>query len=189
MQGVCNGQVSVRSFVYLSLRLTSACRCPRPRSAADAGSVMSRAEGRGSTQTCLSGEAKNAVCSASLIARRTLNNQLRSSPVIYIHLYSPYSAECNTTKLTKYTKSKKEGIVQQAHIHINLELSPSISPYLYQSWYLSSSPQDPPLPAGLPIHLTPLLLRLRFGFWWPLCAFINFTYLITYLLTYVTYST
>ena len=30
--------------------------------------------------------------------------------------------------------------------------------------YLSSSPQDPLLPAGLPIHLTPLLLRLRFGF-------------------------
>ena len=28
----------------------------------------------------------------------------------------------------------------------------------------SSSSQDPLLPAGLPLHLTPLLLRLRFGF-------------------------
>ena len=46
----------------------------------------------------------------------------------------------------------------------NLELSPSISPYLYQSWHLLSSPHDPLLPAGLPIHLTPLLLRLRFGY-------------------------
>ena len=52
-------------------------------------------------------------------------------------------------------------------------VDPSISPYLCQSWYLSSSPQDPLLPAGLPIHLTALLLRLRFGFGWPLCAFLN----------------
>jgi len=63
--------------------------------------------------------------------------------------------------------------------------SPSISPYVYQSWYLPSSPQDPLLPAGLPIHLTPLLLHLRFGFCWPLCAFINYIWLI-YLLTYNT---
>ena len=34
----------------------------------------------------------------------------------------------------------------------------------YQSRYLLSSSQDPLLPADLPIHLTPLLLRLRFGF-------------------------
>jgi len=61
--------------------------------------------------------------------------------------------------------------------------SPSISPYLYQSWYLPSSSQDPLLPAGIPIHLTPLLLRLRFGFCWPLCAFINYIYLLPYLLT------
>ena len=40
---------------------------------------------------------------------------------------------------------------------------------------LPSSSQDPPLPAGLPIHLTALLLRLRFGFYWPLFAFIIFT--------------
>ena len=33
-----------------------------------------------------------------------------------------------------------------------------------QSRYLPSSPQDPLLPAGLPICLTSLLLRLRFGF-------------------------
>ena len=46
---------------------------------------------------------------------------------------------------------------------------------------LLSSPQDPLLPACLPIHLTPLLLRLRFGFCWPLCAFINYIYLLTYL--------
>ena len=60
----------------------------------------------------------------------------------------------------------------------NLEISPSISPYLYQSWYLLSSLQDPLLPAGLPIHLTPLL---RLGFCWPLCTFINYMYLLTYL--------
>ena len=57
----------------------------------------------------------------------------------------------------------------------NLKLSPSISPYLYQYWYLPSSPQDPLLPPGFPIHLTPSFLPLRFGFCWPLCAFI-FTY-------------
>ena len=57
--------------------------------------------------------------------------------------------------------------------------SPSISPYLYQSWYLPSSPQDPLLPAGLPIHLTSFLLRFRFGCW-PLSAFINYIYLLTY---------
>ena len=37
------------------------------------------------------------------------------------------------------------------------------------------------LPAGLPLHLTPLLLRLRFGFCWRLCAFTNYIYLLTYL--------
>ena len=58
-----------------------------------------------------------------------------------------------------------------------LELSPSISPYMHQYWYLPSSPQDPLLPAFLPIHLTPLLLRLRFGLYWPLCVFINYAYL------------
>ena len=53
------------------------------------------------------------------------------------------------------------------------------SPYLY--WYLPSSPQNPLLlPAGLPIHLIPFFLRLRFGFCWPLCAFINDIYLLTY---------
>ena len=41
-------------------------------------------------------------------------------------------------------------------------------------------PQDPLLPAGLPIHLTPLLLRLRFGYCWTLCTFINYIYLLTY---------
>ena len=39
---------------------------------------------------------------------------------------------------------------------------------------------DPLLPAGLPLHLTPLLLRLRFGFA-DHCARL---YLLTYLLTY-----
>jgi len=45
---------------------------------------------------------------------------------------------------------------------------------------------DPLLPAGLPLHLTPLLLRLRFGFA-DHCArlLIIFTYLLTYLLTYL----
>ena len=43
-----------------------------------------------------------------------------------------------------------------------------------------------PLPlACLPIHLTPLLLCLRFGFCWPLCTFINYIYLLTHVLTYV----
>jgi len=32
------------------------------------------------------------------------------------------------------------------------------------SLYLSVPVPDPLLPAGLPLHLTPLLLRLRFGF-------------------------
>jgi len=54
----------------------------------------------------------------------------------------------------------------------------SISPYLYQSWYLSSSPQDPLLPASLPIHLTPLLLCLIFGLAGQLCTFINYIYLL-----------
>jgi len=57
---------------------------------------------------------------------------------------------------------------------------PSIPLYLYQSWYLTSSPQDPLLPAGLPIHLTPLLLRITLGLCWPLCAFCK-SYLLTYL--------
>ena len=44
-------------------------------------------------------------------------------------------------------------------------------------------PQDPLLPAGLPIHLkTPLLLRFRFGFCWPLCMRVYKLYLLTYLL-------
>ena len=43
-----------------------------------------------------------------------------------------------------------------------------------------SHPQDPLLPAGLPIHLTPLLLCLRFGYCWTLCTFINYIYLLTY---------
>jgi len=60
---------------------------------------------------------------------------------------------------------------------------PSISPYLYQSWHLPSSSQDPLLPAGLPLHLTPLLLRLRFGFA-DHCARLEiiFTYLLTYMI-------
>ena len=41
--------------------------------------------------------------------------------------------------------------------------SPSGSSNVYQPWYLSPSTQDPLLPAGLPTHLVPLLLRLRFG--------------------------
>jgi len=52
--------------------------------------------------------------------------------------------------------------VAAAKVWNSLPLSLRI--YLYQSWYLLSSPQDPLLPAGLPIHLAPLLLRLRFGF-------------------------
>ena len=36
--------------------------------------------------------------------------------------------------------------------------------------------------SGLPIHLTPVLLRVRFGFYWPLCASINYIYLLTHLL-------
>jgi len=35
------------------------------------------------------------------------------------------------------------------------------------------------LPAGLPIHLTSFFLYLRFGFCWPLRAFINYIYLRT----------
>ena len=57
--------------------------------------------------------------------------------------------------------------------HKNLELSP----YLYQSWHLPSSRQDSLLPAGLPFHLTPLLLCLTFGFCWPLFAFKNFIFI------------
>jgi len=49
-----------------------------------------------------------------------------------------------------------------------------IALFCFQTW----------IPAGLPTHLVPLLLRLRFGFGWPLCAFINYIYLLTYLLTY-----
>ena len=61
----------------------------------------------------------------------------------------------------------------------NLELSPSSSPYLYQSWYLPLSPENPLLPAGLPVHLTPLFPCLRFGYCWPLCMLINYIYLLT----------
>ena len=60
--------------------------------------------------------------------------------------------------------------------------SPSGSSNVYQPWYLPPSTQDPLLPTGLPTHLVPLLLRLRFGFGWPLCAFINYIYLLTYIL-------
>ena len=62
----------------------------------------------------------------------------------------------------------------------SVKLSSSISPYLYRSWHLPSSPQDPLLPAGLPLHLTALLLLLRFGLCWPLCVFINYIYLLTF---------
>jgi len=54
---------------------------------------------------------------------------------------------------------------------------------VYWSWHLPSSSQDPLLPAGLPLHLTPLLLRTRFSFCWPLCAFINYICILTYLFT------
>ena len=63
-----------------------------------------------------------------------------------------------------------------------LELSPSGSSNVYQPWYFLPSTQDLLLPAGLPTHLVPLLLCLRFGFGWPLCAFTNYIYLLTYLL-------
>ena len=54
-----------------------------------------------------------------------------------------------------------------------------LPPYLHQSWYLPSSPQDPLLPADLSVHLTDLFLRPRFGFCCPLCAFKNmFTHLL-----------
>jgi len=59
-------------------------------------------------------------------------------------------------------------------------LSLHLSMYLYQSWYLPSSPQDPLLPVRFPIHLTPLFLHLRFGFCWPLCAFRNYVNFLTY---------
>ena len=48
--------------------------------------------------------------------------------------------------------------------------------HVYQSWYLPSSPQNLLMPAGLPIHLAHLFVRLGFGFCWLL-------YLLTYLLT------
>ena len=43
-------------------------------------------------------------------------------------------------------------------------------------------PQDPLLPAGLPIHLTSFLLRLRFGFA-DHCARLQIIYLLTYYAT------
>jgi len=46
--------------------------------------------------------------------------------------------------------------------------------------HFSSSSQDSLFPAGLSIRLTPSFLHLRFGFCWPLCAIINYTYLLTY---------
>ena len=51
-----------------------------------------------------------------------------------------------------------------------------------QSQHFSSSSQDSLFPAGLPIHLTPSFLRLRFGSCRPLCAFVNYT---VYLLIYI----
>ena len=52
---------------------------------------------------------------------------------------------------------------------------------MYQSWYFSSSTQNPLLPAGLPTHLVSIFLRLRFGLGWPLRVFTNYIYLLTYL--------
>ena len=41
-----------------------------------------------------------------------------------------------------------------------------------------SSPQHPPLPAGLLTHLASFFLRLTFGLCRPLCPFINYIYLL-----------
>ena len=54
-----------------------------------------------------------------------------------------------------------------------------LSECVYQSWHFLSLPQGP-----LPTNLVHFLLRPRFRFCWPLCAFTNlFTYVRTYLLT------
>jgi len=42
--------------------------------------------------------------------------------------------------------------------------SGTLSPHLSVSVPVLSSPEDPLLPAGLPVHLTPLLLHLTFSF-------------------------
>ena len=51
----------------------------------------------------------------------------------------------------------------------------------YQSWYLSSSPTAASRPSN---PLNPFLRAPQIRLCWPLCAFINHIYLLTYLLTY-----
>jgi len=70
----------------------------------------------------------------------------------------------------------------QCRCFYNLELSASSSPNVYQPWHLLPPPQDPLFAAGLPTHLAPFILHLKFGFCWTLCAFTNYIYLFTYLL-------
>jgi len=69
----------------------------------------------------------------------------------------------------------------------NLEFTPCSYSNVYQPRHFPSPSQDPLLPAGLPICLTASSLYLRFGFCWPLCAFINYIYLLNYILTYKVY--
>ena len=50
---------------------------------------------------------------------------------------------------------------------------------MYQSLYLSSSPTTASRPST-PLNPSPLAPHIRL--WWPLCAFINYIYLLTYIL-------
>jgi len=64
--------------------------------------------------------------------------------------------------------------ISALHSPWNLELSSFSSQNMHQSWFFPS-PQNPLFSRGLPIHSTSFLLRLRFGFCWPLCTY---TYLL-----------
>jgi len=58
-----------------------------------------------------------------------------------------------------------------------LQRSPSSSANVSRQH--SSSSQDSLFPASLPIRLAPSFLHLTVSFHWSLCAFVNYTYLLS----------
>jgi len=68
-----------------------------------------------------------------------------------------------------------------AGLKIKNFLPPSSFPNVDLPSYFPPSSKNSTFPAGLPVPLASSFLCLRFSFRWPLCAFINYTYLLTYI--------
>jgi len=52
----------------------------------------------------------------------------------------------------------------------------SSSPNVYWPWHFPPSPYDQLFPAGLPTHIVPFFLFLKFRFCWPVCIFMEMSY-------------